>query len=343
MTPDELREMMEMGEEITKNNFAEKVMANKANGLSYGDLPVERKMELCTHQGGFTSISKQLNGDVRRKPRYCSFCPKCLEMQARALEKKAEKAEEIARESKPDGRWYKKLVPKKSTEGKSHKKYIERNHDKCHMEFESTTHPDMDEIWCFTDEDDGKIGKPANLDEVDWDAVNKQDKKSRRKVSFGGGCRLSSPPSNSNKNKRIYLPEIIVSDKDEDRAVRIVIRTNLLKKVENFKQIQNLVIEQALLEIEALKQKNITVYAVSGQWLNVNEEQSVRDWNVHVDFWQKIEVAHQEQNGVSINDTNPKKEVVSKTDTAQHLDADQLAFLAAQDAYYDEQLAIMNG
>lgn len=283
---DAWKEMQKHPTERHYDELVSKVKEKSQDVKSWKDLSKPVQSALCTHQSGHFRIRKMPNGECFKIPHYCGHCEKCLQMQAKKHKKRFEMSEEIAREKKPDGRWTKKgFTPEQQTEKESYKKQIARTCDGMHCEIADTDDSSDINDWVYAwEEGPDTMGEPADPNEIDWDKVNRKNKKSGGKTSYGKGIRPPSKPAKENTEK-LVIPEIIVSAKDYEEAERIVYRTNLIHKAATMSEVQDGIIRQTIMEIEALQEAGIKIVAIYDQYLNLEVDKTIEDWNRHVSWW----------------------------------------------------------
>lgn len=303
-----------------EENFNDLMKEVKSSDVkSWKDLSKPVQQALCTHQSGHFRIRKMPNGECFKIPHYCGHCEKCLKMQAKRHKQRFEVAEQIAREKKPEGQWTKKgFTAEQQTEKESYKKQVARKGDSMHCEVTDTDKSSNIDDWVYVwEEAPDTMGEPADPNEIDWDKVNRKNKKTGGKTSYGKGIRPPSKPAKENTEK-LVIPEIVVSARDYDEAEKIVYRTNLLHKATTMAEVQDGIIRQTIMEIEALQKAGIKVCAVYDQYLNLEVDKTIEDWNRHVSWWMSRNGS--DDNSSNINRIEPKTDKQTQNFQEYNLD-----------------------
>jgi hypothetical protein len=242
---------------------------------SYKDLTQEEKEKYCTHQSGILLLSIR-PGVPDWHPIFCHNCDECFKVKGQEHKEKFEQAEKKAKKDCPDGQWRKvKVSDKKQSDAL--KKKLQRKENSRYMQRESTDKPGEDEIWIWTE--DESYGEPANPESIDWEASAKQNKKRKREVSYGKGCRPSSPPASRAETEKVLIPQVGVDQTKKKEIEKILLETMPLKYAETHVEVQNLMLDWTLDFVKALKEANITVYVINDQYLQLVPEDMINEWN----------------------------------------------------------------
>jgi hypothetical protein len=261
----------------------------KHNEQDYEELSQEKKVELCSRRSGNFGIRKLVNGQVERVPRYCNHCEDCYKANALKLKGKVEVIDAMIQEEMPDGQWRKKIV-EPDTEAQSLKKHIKRNQGGRHIEIACTDNPGKAEVWCYVQDEPGRnmdeiYGETSDLEEIDFDALYRENRRSGKKMSTGGAFRK---PSGVKKEDtiRVVIPEILIKDSArQDEAEEIMRRTNFIEEADTPEVANKLYIYQFRLILQELKKANIEITAIKASFFNMTKEDLLNDWNGNVRYW----------------------------------------------------------
>jgi hypothetical protein len=266
----------------------------KAEKLRYGqrswkDYTREEKMASCNHRTGHFLLSKALNGDVKAQPLYCNLCPECYARHAEDHKIKFEAAAKRAKKKRPKGVWRKKIV-QEGKEAGALKKRISRNQGSNHMEIAHSENNVT--IWTLTVDEPGKnmneiYGRPANPDEIDWNEVYEENRRSGRKVSYGGDLRKkNATPKEETKKVKVPTPQVIVPKSQQKMAEDIIYRTTYMKEAETSEELVKNLHSQFYRIINNLKAANINVLAVKDVYISMPAKESLKEYNKNIKSWQ---------------------------------------------------------
>ncbi len=250
----------------------------------------EEKIASCHHKTGYFLLSKALNGDIRKQPLYCNLCEDCFKRHAEDHAIKFEGAAKRAKKAHPGGVWRKKIV-EVGKEADALKKRISRNQSSNHMEIA------CDEgnvtIWTLTVDEPGKdnneiYGEPANPDEIDWNEVYEENRRSGRKVSYGGDLRKKSSVAGGETVEKVKVPQpqILVEKGQQEKAEDILYRTTYMKEAETSEDMVKNLHNQFYHIIDNLKKAGINILAVKDVYISLPVEKALLEYNKNVRGWQ---------------------------------------------------------
>jgi hypothetical protein len=300
---DFLAAMVEAGQIYSNNGNI------KHDKQDYEKWSQEKKVANCSRRVANFGIRKGYNGLVERTPRYCNHCAECYEANTLKLKNKVEAIAEKVLENDPGGQWRKKVV-EPDKEAKSLKKRIKRNQEGRHIEIACTDNSGKTEVWTYTKDEPGKddlamndaYGEPANLDEIEFDALYRKNRSTGKKMSTGAAFRKSGAGVKKEGTERVMLPDIIVKDTARiEEAEKIIQNTNFIKEAKSAEEAKRLYAYQFKFILEALKKANIEIAAIKMNFFNIAKEQLLNDWNMNVKYWMSIDAPLLKDSGRKID------------------------------------------
>lgn len=252
-----------------------------------------KKIEYCTRKTNLFGIRKGLNGLTEWIPRNCNNCPLCFAANSLKLKVKVDKAIEKAKEDLPDGQWRKKVVT--GQEAKSLKKRIKRNQSGRHIEAACTDGSGNTEVWSYTESENGKdtvamdsaYGEAANPEDIDFEALYKENRSTGKKLSTGSSFRQSSPETKKSDTERVLLPDIIIKDAARtEEAEKIINDTNFIQIARSSGEAVKLYLYQFQFILKELEEAGIKIAAIKMNYFNIAKSDVLNSWNMNIQYWQ---------------------------------------------------------
>lgn len=278
--------MLEAGEKYSAN-------VNTGNRPDYEKLTKEDKIKLCTRNNSANfGIAKMIDGTCRVMPRNCNQCEACYKANAEKLRDKIGAISAKAQEEAPDGQWRKKIVDE-NTEAASLKKHIKRNQSSRHIEIACDI-PGKSIIWSYIEDEQDRnmneiYGTVANPDDIDFDKLYAQNRKSGKKLSTGAAFRKSGVGPKKKDTERVTIPEILLKDNSRQReAEEIIHATNYIELAETAADAIRLYNYQFKFILRELEKAGIEIAAIKMNFYNMAKEEILTGWNGNVKYWMSV-------------------------------------------------------